>query len=55
MDLLMCQGMMKLVLDFRMNGGGTFLKSLEICDDLLPEGSGIVSIRGRNQYYNRFF
>ncbi len=55
MELLKSQGMQRLVLDFRLNGGGTFLQSLELCEDLLPEGAGIVSIRGRNQYYNRVF
>ncbi len=55
MKLLKSQGMKKLILDFRYNGGGTFLQSLELCEDLLPEGAGIVSIRGRNQYYNQVF
>jgi carboxyl-terminal processing protease len=55
MELLKSQGMQKLILDFRYNGGGTFLQSLELCQDLLPEGAGIVSIRGRNQYYNQVF
>ncbi|MFA9452738.1 MAG: S41 family peptidase [Candidatus Aminicenantaceae bacterium] len=55
MELLKSQGMKKLILDFRYNGGGTFLQSLEMSEDLLPEGDGIVSIRGRNQYYNKVF
>jgi carboxyl-terminal processing protease len=55
MELLKSQGMKKLVLDFRYNGGGTFLQSLELSEDLLPEGAGIVSIRGRNKYYNQSF
>ena len=55
MDQLKELGMKKLILDFRYNGGGTFLQSLELCEDLLPKDSVIVSIRGRNQYYNRLF
>ncbi len=49
------QGMKKLVLDFRTNGGGTFFQSLEISDEFLPKGSRIVSIKGRKTYYNKDF
>lgn len=55
MELLQDQGMKKLILDFRLNGGGTFIQSLEICEEFLPKGSTIVSIKGRNKYYNREF
>lgn len=55
MQLLEEQGMKKLILDFRGNGGGTFLQSLEIADLFLPKGTPIVSIKGRKRYYNREF
>ncbi len=55
MDQLKQQGLKKLILDFRFNGGGTFLQSLELSEELLAKGSSIVSIKGRNQYYNRAF
>lgn len=55
MDLLVEQGMRKLIIDFRLNGGGTFIQSLEISEELLGKGAGIVSIKGRNSYYNRTF
>jgi carboxyl-terminal processing protease len=55
MEQLKELGMKKLILDFRYNGGGTFLQSLELSEDLLPKDSVIVSIKGRNQYYNRLF
>ena len=55
MQLLEEQGMKKLILDFRGNGGGTFLQSLEIADLFLPKGTPIVSIKGRKRHYNREF
>lgn len=55
MEFLEEQGMKKLILDFRGNGGGTFLQSLEITDLFLPKGTPIVSIKGRKRYYNREF
>ncbi|MGD2294516.1 MAG: S41 family peptidase [Candidatus Aminicenantes bacterium] len=53
MELLTGQGMNKLILDLRQNGGGAFPQSLEISDEFLPKGSVIVSIRGRKEMYNR--
>ncbi|MCJ7582351.1 MAG: S41 family peptidase, partial [Candidatus Aminicenantes bacterium] len=53
MDLLAGQGMKKLILDLRQNGGGAFPQSLEICDEFLPRGSVLVSIRGRKELYNQ--
>jgi len=55
MRLLQEQGMRKLIIDFRSNGGGTFLQSLEMSEELLAKDAGIVSIKGRNSYYNRVF
>jgi len=55
MDHLSDQGMQKLVLDFRGNGGGTFGQSVTLSDEFLSEGQMIVSIRGRDPYYNREF
>ena len=55
MAILEKLGMQKLVLDFRGNGGGTFIQSLEITDEFLPKGDMIVSIRGRKQYYSQEF
>lgn len=55
MDSLIKKGMKKLILDLRGNGGGTFFQSIEISDEFLPKGASIVSIRGRNRYYNKEF
>ncbi|UCE42556.1 MAG: S41 family peptidase [Candidatus Aminicenantes bacterium] len=53
MALLSKQGMKKLILDLRNNGGGTFLQSIELSDEFLPEGTLVVSIKGRNRYLDR--
>lgn len=53
MALLRGQGMEKLILDLRNNGGGTFLQSIELSDEFLPEGTLVVSIKGRNRYLDR--
>ena len=55
MKQLVKQGMKKLILDLRSNGGGTFIQSIELADEFLPRGHLIVSIKGRNKYYNREF
>jgi len=55
MESLIKQGMKKLILDMRTNGGGTFIQSIEISDEFLPKGDLVVSIRGRNEDYNRKF
>ncbi|MFP4082246.1 MAG: S41 family peptidase [Candidatus Aminicenantes bacterium] len=52
MESLIQQGMEKLILDLRGNGGGTFAQSVEIADEFLPKGALVVSIKGRNPYYN---
>lgn len=53
MDFLGKQGMKRLILDLRQNGGGAFPQSLEISDEFLPKGSVLVSIRGRKELYNQ--
>ncbi len=53
MKMLRKQGMEKLILDLRNNGGGTFLQSIELSDEFLPEGTLVVSIKGRNSYLDR--
>jgi len=55
MKLLLKQGMKKLILDMRMNSGGTFVQSIELADRFLPKGALIVTIQGRNKAYNREF
>ncbi len=55
MESLVKQGMTKLILDLRLNGGGTLLQSVEISDEFLPNGSLIVSMKGRNKNYNQEF
>jgi len=55
MKSLAKQGMKKLILDLRGNGGGTFIESIELSDEFLPKGALIVSIKGRNRYYNKEF
>jgi len=53
MKTLIKQGMRKLILDLRGNGGGTFFQSVELSDEFLPAGELVVSIRGRNRYFDR--
>ena len=55
MESLVKKGMKKLILDLRGNGGGTFFESIELSDAFLPKGDLIVSIKGRNRYYNKEF
>jgi len=55
MESLLKQGMKKLILDMRTNGGGAFFPSIEISDKFLPKGSLIVTIHGRNKAYNGEF
>lgn len=52
---LTSQGMRSLILDLRGNTGGPFFQSLEIADEFLPRGAAIVSIKGRNKFFNREF
>ena len=53
MAFLSGQGMKKLILDLRNNGGGTFLQSIELSDEFLPQGTLVVSIKGRNRRLDR--
>lgn len=55
MEFLEKQGMKQLILDLRLNGGGTLAQSIELSDEFLPRGSLIVSIKGRKRYYNSAF
>ncbi len=45
---LKAQGMKRLVLDLRGNGGGYLNAAIGICEELLPNGSGIVYTQGRS-------
>lgn len=42
------QGMKRLVLDLRGNGGGYLNAAISLCEELLPQGSGIVYTEGRS-------
>ena len=55
LDMLSAKGMKKLILDLRQNGGGMFAPSIEMSDIFLPKGKSIVSVQGRQPYYNREF
>lgn len=44
---LKAQGMTRLVLDLRDNGGGYLNAAVDLCDELLPNGSMIVYTEGR--------
>ncbi len=55
MKFLQSQGMKKLILDFRGDGGGAFGQSILLADEFLSKGKKVVSIRGRDPYYNREF
>ena len=46
---LRSQGMEKLLLDLRNNGGGLLDQAIEVADQFLGPGSGIVSTRGRTR------
>lgn len=49
---LKAQGMKKLVLDLRGNGGGLMNEAVEIASIFLPRGSEVVSSKGRESYQN---
>lgn len=53
MEFLTEQGMKRLILDLRENGGGTFAQSIEISDEFLSKGALVVSIKGRKDYYSK--
>jgi carboxyl-terminal processing protease len=43
------QGMKRLLLDLRNNGGGLLDQAIDVADQFLPEGSAIVETRGRTR------
>ena len=47
-DQLRAQGMVRLVVDLRGNGGGYLNAAVGLCDELLPNGSEIVYTEGRS-------
>jgi carboxyl-terminal processing protease len=47
LELLRGQGMERLILDLRNNGGGLLDQAIEVSDQFLPKGSAIVETRGR--------
>lgn len=51
---LLQQGMKKLVLDLRNNGGGVMSSAIEIADEILPGGRIIVETRGANSKNQSF-
>jgi carboxyl-terminal processing protease len=55
MKMLKNQGVRKLILDMRGNGGGSFPQSVDLADEFLPKGAEIVSMRGRSEYFNKSF
>lgn len=55
MASLVNQGMKRLILDLRTNGGGTLVQSIEISDEFLPKDALIVSMKGRHKDFNREF
>ncbi|WP_022835646.1 S41 family peptidase [Salisaeta longa] len=42
------QGMQRLIVDLRNNGGGVLQAALDVCDELLAGAQSIVSVRGRS-------
>jgi carboxyl-terminal processing protease len=48
-DKLKTKGMTRLLLDLRNNGGGLLDPAIEVCEELLPDGSTIVETRGRTR------
>ncbi|MFO7733564.1 MAG: S41 family peptidase [Candidatus Aminicenantes bacterium] len=55
LEKLAAQGMTSLILDLRLNTGGSLMQSIEVTDLFLPRGSLVVSIEGRNPAYDRAF
>ena len=55
LDSLVASGMRQLVLDLRNNGGGDMRAAVLVCNNFLPEGTTIVSQRGRWRSANQAF
>jgi carboxyl-terminal processing protease len=53
LEALTKQGMTKLVLDLRGNVGGPLYQAISVSDLFLPKGALIVSVRGRNSYFDQ--
>ena len=51
---LLQQGMTKLVLDLRNNGGGVMVSAIEIADEFLPGGMTILQTKGANVRNEKF-
>ena len=49
------QGMKSLILDFRGNAGGPLVQCIEVADLFFPQGTLIVSMKGRNPAYDQEF
>ncbi|HSM15323.1 MAG TPA: S41 family peptidase, partial [Thermoanaerobaculia bacterium] len=47
LDRLRAEGMERLIVDLRNNGGGLLDQAIEVADQFLPKGSSIVETRGR--------
>ena len=55
MEMLKKEGVSRLILDMRGNGGGSFPQSVDLADEFLPKGADIVSMKGRSEYFNKSF
>jgi carboxyl-terminal processing protease len=53
LEVLKKQGMNRLILDLRGNVGGPLYQAIGVSDEFLPKGSLIVSVRGRNSYFDQ--
>ena len=47
------QGLTSLVLDLRRNPGGLLKEAIQVAETFLPRGTAIVSVRGREGFFNR--
>ncbi|NOQ75186.1 MAG: PDZ domain-containing protein [Crocinitomix sp.] len=54
-DLENKQGMKKLIFDLRGNGGGLVIESVKIVNMFVPQGTEIVSIKGRDTEVNKTY
>jgi carboxyl-terminal processing protease len=52
---LLQQGMTKLILDLRNNGGGVLSGAIDVADEFLPNGLKIVETRGENTREEKYF
>jgi len=54
-DELKSQGMKKLILDLRGNGGGYLIEATDIADEFLPKGDMIVFTQGKSRPREEYF